>query len=242
MLVFLGHSRSHFLGWVLFSSLLLRLLWLHSVPGPGLTLPTEGMGQETSSSWSNMNIFTLKTKSQYSSLCSRKAMGPTSQGFSEGFMVWPRWSSLSRVPSISQWILCGLNRISEEDFLWFLLFPPILTIVYEGPVSVSLSRLGLLHAFSGLLFPKLYQKRDIIIPGYRWRNTVSEDKKQASNCTTMMEDPRFDLQCDSVFLSEQDGRMILVIVESPALGAEGLLDAEMLLLGTWVHLLLSTAI
>lgn len=35
--------------------------------------------------------------------------------------------------------------------------------------------------------------------------------------------------------------MILVNVESPAPGAEGWLDAEMLLLGMWVHLLLSIA-
>lgn len=35
--------------------------------------------------------------------------------------------------------------------------------------------------------------------------------------------------------------MILVSVEYPGPGAEGWLDDEMLLLGMWVHLLLSTA-
>lgn len=36
--------------------------------------------------------------------------------------------------------------------------------------------------------------------------------------------------------------MILVYAESPSPGAEQLLDAEMLPLWTWVHLLLSVAI
>lgn len=45
-----------------------------------------------------------------------------------------------------------------------------------------------------------------------------------------------------LFLSGQEGRTNLVNSESPGPGAEGWLDAEMLFLGMWVHLLLSTTI